>query len=154
MRNAILYMSVLVAAIGFAGNGDALAGRNAQPGREASNALAGTRSLQVANLRHEAVATLVIRFADEQAESCIGGDWKRVVVESHSASDAEFFPAAEPLSYELKGDALVIGRNEICDAYLHLTGVLRDSNASGEYVAFGFSESRLVGYFSLGRSSR
>ena len=114
--------------------------------------LAGSWVVRIENLQHQVVVTMNIVFTNEAAESCMSGDWKRVIVKSHQASEKDFFPFNEPLSYELEKGAITIGRNEICDAYLHLKGDLRDSVAEGEYVAFGMLSGERLGYFSLRRS--
>jgi hypothetical protein len=83
----------------------------------------------------------------------LGGNWKKVVVDSYKTSDPKFFPVNESLSYELMGNKLSIGRNEICDAYLQISGELKDSSMAGEYISFGWG-SRKLGYFSLERGGK
>ena len=112
--------------------------------------LIGSWTLQVENLQHKVVTTLIIHFIEDEAQSCLGGNWKEIVVDSYKTSDLKFFPVNEPLSYELEGNKISIGRNEICDAYLQLRGELKESKMVGEYVAFGWG-SRKLGYFSLKR---
>jgi len=113
--------------------------------------LAGLWTVRIENLQHQVVATMTIKFTSDQAKSCMSGDWKRVVVKSHNTSDTHFFPVTEPLSYEFDNGRIVIGRNEWCDAYLHLKGDFRESSADGEYVAFGLGTGKELGYFSLSR---
>jgi hypothetical protein len=113
--------------------------------------LSGSWLLQIRNERHQVVTSMTIRFADEAVESCMGGNWRRVVVTDYTSSDEKFFPATEPLSYERTNNHIVIGRNEICDAYLHLKGKVRGTSASGEYVTFGFGGGKRLGYFSMTR---
>ena len=108
--------------------------------------LLGSWTLQVENPQHKVVATLIIHFIGDEAQSCLGGNWKKVVVDSYETSDPQFFPANEPLSFEIDGNKLSIGRNEICDAYLQLSGELKNSTMVGEYIAFGWG-SRKLGYF-------
>lgn len=110
--------------------------------------LAGTWTLQVEDMRHEVISTLILHFTESDARSCQGGSWKKLVVDSHTTKDIKFFPVDDPLSYMFEKEKLFIGRNEICDAYLELRGELVKSKAIGEYVAFGWGEKKL-GYFSL-----
>lgn len=120
---------------------------------QVSDELLGNWTLQVENPQHKVVTTLTIQFIEDEAQSCLGGNWKKVVVNSYKTSDPEFFPVNESLSYELKGNKLSIGRNEICDAYLQLSGELKDSSMVGEYISFGWG-SRKLGYFSLKRGGK
>jgi len=115
--------------------------------------LLGTWTLQIESLQHEVITTLTAHFTDNRAKSCLGGDWKQIIVDSHKTSDGQFFPVDEPLSYEFDKGKLTIGRNEVCDAYLQLSGELNESNVDGEYVAFGWG-SKQLGYFSLKRGSK
>ena len=111
--------------------------------------LSGEWRLRIDNLQGQAITTLDVRFIGDPAESCMGGDWKQVVVLSHSTSDASFFPVSEPLSYELENDKLTIGRNRVCDAYLHLTVDLSNPGVSGNYRGFGLGSGKLLGHFTL-----
>ncbi len=113
----------------------------------------GAWTLQIENLQHEVITTLIIHFTENEADSCLGGNWKQVVVDSYKTSDRHFFPVDEPLSYELDKNTISIGRNEICDAYLQLSGQLKESTAVGEYIKFGWG-SKQLGYFSLNRGSQ
>jgi len=138
ISNFVIFSFTLVAKISFA-----------QPPEE----LTGTWTLQVENLQHEVITTASIHFTNAVSDSCLGGHWKQVVVDSSKSSDAEFFPINEKLSFELEGSALTIGRNEICDAYRHLRGNLNNGAASGEYFQFGWGRKQL-GYFKLRQSAK
>ena len=120
---------------------------------QAPEKLLGSWTLEVETPQHKVVTTLIIHFTEDKAQSCLGGDWKRVVVDSYETSDPIFFPVNEPLSFELDGNKLSIGRNEICDAYLQLSGEIKDSTMIGEYIAFGWGN-RKLGYFLLKRGSK
>ena len=120
---------------------------------EVPESLSGKWTLQIKNLQHEDITTLSIQFSELQARSCLGGNWRQVVVGHRKTPDSPFFPADEPLSYKLDGNKLSIGRNEVCDAYLQLSGELIKSSVSGEYVEFGWG-SKQLGYFYLKRDSR
>ena len=93
------------------------------------------------------MASMTLRFTDEKAVSCAGGNWRRVAVSGLTAADQKFFPGTEPLSYDVTGSALLIGRNEICDSYLTLKGELTENTASGEYVSESMFSSRKLGRF-------
>jgi len=120
---------------------------------EIPNQLQGKWVLQIMDLQHKVIATLSIRFTDKKAESCLGGNWLQVLVDDRKTSDENFFPINDSLSYELNANKLSIGRNEICDAYLQLKGELTNSNASGEFVSFGWG-SEQIGFFTLSRGSK
>jgi hypothetical protein len=62
--------------------------------------LSGLWALRIENLKHKVIATMSIRFADE-ANSCMAGTWKRVIVAGQTSSEKDFFPIADPLSYEV-----------------------------------------------------
>lgn len=108
----------------------------------------GVWDLKVENLEHKVVASATITFSETPASSCMGGTWKRVVVESSSASDPRFFPLAEPLSFSVDGSRIIVGRNEVCDAYLQLQGVLEKGSVQGDYVSFGLGGGTRLGFFS------
>ena len=120
---------------------------------QASEKLLGSWTLQVENPQHQVVTTLIIHFTEDQAKSCLGGNWKQVVVDSYKTSNPLLFPVNEPLSYDFVDNKLFIGRNEICDAYLQLSGELKESTMIGEYFSFGWG-SRKLGYFSLKRGGK
>jgi hypothetical protein len=110
-------------------------------------------TLRIENLKHKVITTISIRFAADEANSCMAGTWKRVIVSDQTSSDKDFFPIADPLSYEVTGNRIVIGSNEICDAYLQLVGSLSGFAASGEYVSVGIGGGKRLGYFSLSKGS-
>ena len=112
--------------------------------------LAGTWALHIEGLNH-ATTDISVQFSDVPADSCISGDWKRLVVESPHKPDDSVFPASQPLSYTFDGHDLTIGRNEMCDAYLHLIGSLKNSAVEGEYVSMGLGGAQHLGVFTLHR---
>jgi hypothetical protein len=152
MRAAFLFACALLSAISYAEAQTGIEGTNAKSISDVPRELAGLWAVRIENLQHQVVTTMTIEFTGDQATSCMGGDWKRVVVKSHGTSDKHFFPVTEPLSYQLENGGMVIGRNEVCDGYLYLKGDFRDSAAHGEYVALGLGSSQRLGYFSLSRS--
>lgn len=113
--------------------------------------LGGVWDLKVENPQHKVVASATISFSEQPAQSCLSGNWKRVVVESSNTSDSSFFPISEPLSFSVDGSKLTVGRNEVCDAYLHLEGVLEKDSVQGDYVSFGLGGGTRLGYFSAKR---
>jgi len=153
VRVATLLICTLVSAIDAAGAQSVLPEPNSAATPLVKHDLSGSWTLRIENLSHKVVTTMTIRFAGEEANSCMSGDWKRVVVANQTSSDEHFFPVVEPLSYEVTGDRIVIGRNEICDAYLQLNGKVNGVAISGEYVRFGLGGGKRLGYFSLTRVS-
>jgi len=107
-------------------------------------------NLRVMDLKHKVRVDATVRFLAEPAtESCIGGTWKRVVVEAKSAQDEQFFSLADQLSYELETGELTLGRTKVCDGYLFLSGRSGKSPIRGTYVAVGIGAYRKLGYFTL-----
>jgi hypothetical protein len=153
MRIATLLFCTLVSVIGFAGTQNALSTPNSTAAPLAEPDLSGSWTLRIENLSHKVIATMSIRFAAEEANSCLVGKWKRAFFSDQTSSAEHFFPLAEPLSYELIGDHIVIGRNEICDAYRQLDGKVSGAAASGDYVGVGLRGRRQLGNFSMTKSS-
>ena len=153
MRVATLLLCTLVSAIGFAGTQSVPPAPNSTAAQLAEHDLSGSWTLRIENLNHKVITTMTIRFSAEEANSCMAGTWKRVMFADQTSSDEHFFPLAEPLSYEVIGDHIVIGRNEVCDAYLQLDGKVGGVAASGEYVSFGLGGGKRLGYFSLTKGS-
>lgn len=108
--------------------------------------------LRVMDLEHRVQAEATIRFTSEEAgESCMGGQWKRVVVESKTSGGKGFFPLGEPLAYELERGFLTLGRTAVCDGYLFLNGKAGKTAVEGTYDALGIGYNRKLGYFSLSK---
>lgn len=106
--------------------------------------------LRVMDSKHEVKVEATLRFLAEPAtESCMGGTWKRIVVEVRAAHDEKFFPLAEPLAYQLEGDELTLGRTAVCDGYLFLSGKSNQSTIQGTYDAVSIGAGQKLGYFTL-----
>jgi hypothetical protein len=104
--------------------------------------------LRVTDLNHQVKVEATIRMTTEAAASCMGGTWKRIVVEDTAVQGDRFFPLNEPLAYEAGDKVLRLGRTQVCDGYLLLTGRLEDSLIQGAYDSVGWG-SRTLGYFAL-----
>ena len=115
-----------------------------------SHDLAGQWDLKIEDTNHHVVAVLVIEFTEHPARSCIAGNWRRVNVVSATTEDSSFYPVSGPLSYGMEDNELIIGRNEVCDAYLWLRGPLNDEIIHGEYFGFGWGHKPL-GFFALSK---
>jgi hypothetical protein len=108
--------------------------------------------LRVMDLHHQLKAEGIIRLTNESdTESCIGGEWKRAVVETRTVQDESFFPLAEPQAYEIRGGNITLGRTRMCDGYLFMTGKLDDHNVHGAFYALGLGSNQNLGYFSLAK---
>lgn len=106
--------------------------------------------LRIMDLNHQVKVDATVLFTKEKAtESCIGGQWKRVVVERKINADEKFFPLNELLAYDVERGELTLGRTEVCDGYRFLTGKLRSRMISGAYKIVGPGYSEKLGYFSL-----
>jgi hypothetical protein len=104
-------------------------------------------AVQIENPLHQPVGSMRVRLTNEVANSCLKGDWKRLEIESFETKNASFFPFHDKLSYRIDGATFVIGRNEVCDSYLHLRGLLTMGAVQGEYISFGISGGKVLGYF-------
>lgn len=108
--------------------------------------------LRVEDSKHQVKVEATVRFlGDPATESCMGGTWKRVIVEETTAYDEKFFPLAEPLAYQLEGGGLTLGRTAVCDGYLFLSGRSNESTIQGTYDAVSIGAGRKLGYFTLKR---
>ncbi|GLQ97411.1 hypothetical protein GCM10007863_18310 [Dyella mobilis] len=114
-----------------------------------STDISGQWTLSVENTEHHVVATLRVEFTNENAASCMGGEWKVLRVISATAKEKDFFPTADPLSYQVDDRKLTIGRNEVCDAYLWLQGALGGASVRGDYFSLGPGGTTPLGYFNL-----
>jgi hypothetical protein len=112
----------------------------------------GTRwHLRVSDLRHQVRIEATVRLTGVIAtETCIGGTWKRVIVETKSRHDEQFFPLAAPLAYSQGSGELTLGRTSVCDGYRFMSGkpgpVVR-----GDYSAVSIGSAEKLGYFTLRR---
>jgi len=141
MKNLASQLLVLAVAIMFA-----------TPAR--SHDLSGKWDLKIEDKGHHVVTLLVVEFTSRRARSCMSGDWMGVTVLSATTKDKDFFPVDAPLSFEVARNQLTIGRNEICDAYLRLSGPLSQDSVRGDYYSFGLGGSTPLGFFTLTRQSR
>ena len=132
MKSAICRLGVFILAFCIVGN-------------VWSRDLSGQWDLKIEDKRHNVISVLVIKFSARKAKSCIGGNWLRVDVVSSTTKDASFFPVSDALSYSIENSQLIIGRNEICDAYLRLRGKLDDEIIRGEYFGGGHNRSAVAG---------
>jgi hypothetical protein len=64
--------------------------------------LGGLWRLRIMDLKHHVKAEATIRFTSTATDSCMGGKWKRIIVEARVGREEEFFPLADPLAYELE----------------------------------------------------
>ncbi len=141
MRTFILLLSIFSSHIAFAQNETI----------EDSN-LNQNWVVSISNLEGEIVTKMKVRFSDRKAKSCLGGQWKELELISYETSDENFFPVEAALSYERKDDQLIIGSNEICDAYMHLDGKTDQISGHGDFIRFGWG-TKTLGHFFLFKES-
>ena len=112
---------------------------------------AGSRwRLRVVDLKHAGKVEATIRFLGEAAtESCMGGTWKRAVVEAKTTHDEKFFPLAEPLAYQIENGVFTLGRTTVCDGYLFMSGKSEKAAIHGTYDAVSIGAGEKLGYFTL-----
>lgn len=116
--------------------------------------LPGRWRLDVLDPQQRTQVSLIVRFTDKRADSCLGlgdGDrvlpWHQLIVESTTQADDAFFPSKDPLAFARDGDALTLGRVAACDAYRLLRGSV--ATGSGRYVSLGKGGERVRGAFRL-----
>lgn len=106
--------------------------------------------MRVMDLKKVVKVDATIRLtAQPDRESCMGGDWKRIVIESVAARDEAFFPLAQSLSYELRGKEISVGRTHVCDGYKFLTGARSAARVKGDYHHVGLGSREKSGSFTL-----
>lgn len=111
--------------------------------------LAGQWDLKIEDKDHRVITTLVIEFTNETARSCIAGGWLRVNVVSASTKNARFYPVSDPPSFHIENGQLTIGRNQVCDGYLMLHGLLDGESAHGDYYGLSIDATSPRGFFTL-----
>lgn len=106
--------------------------------------------LRVLDLKHAVKVEATIRFLGEVATgSCMGGTWKRAVVEAKTAQDEKFFPLAAPLAYQIENGIFTLGRTTVCDGYLFMSGKSEKAAIHGTYDAVSIGAGEKLGYFTL-----
>lgn len=108
--------------------------------------------LQVLDLTYETKVEVIIRFLDESAtKSCMAGEWRPIATEAKITQDEKFFPLSDPLSYKFSGDTLTLGRTNICDGYLFLSGKSDATSIQGQFNTVSIQGGQKRGYFYLTR---
>ena len=110
-----------------------------------------TWSVMVYDAKHQAIGSMTLRVTNERAASCIGGDWKRLVIVKRQFKEADSFLATKPLSYSLEGSKLTFGVTEVCDGYVFLSGAVTDARVAGDYGTLGLGGFTKLGTFSAAR---
>lgn len=82
------------------------------------------------------IRSMTVRFTDEPAETCIGGDWKKIEILGDT-KETRPTSLAEP-AYLLDGRALTVGLSaNLCDNYEEFQGELSDKGFTGKHHATG-----------------
>lgn len=115
--------------------------------------LAGTWGLEVRDLKMQAKVIAKVRFSQTAASSCMAGTWKVLVIDSASKRTDEFFPIGTPLAYTTRDGKLTLGRTEVCDGYLLLSGAEHPQTVSGSYASLSIGGGQQLGTFTLRRLS-
>lgn len=106
--------------------------------------------LRVKDLKQDVKVEATIRLTSATAaESCMSGNWKRVVVAAKTAEDEAFFPLSEPLVYDIERGLFSLGRTKVCDDYLFLNGRPNNANIKGTYDAVSVGYAQKLGAFTL-----
>ena len=112
----------------------------------------GAWKLEVLDLKGQLRVVATVQFSDQSAPSCMSGTWKAVIVKSISKQSADFFPIGAPLAYTTQNGILTLGRTEICDGYLFLSGNLHRDKIQGSYSSASIGGARQLGKFTLRRA--
>ena len=114
-------------------------------------AVGSTWTLVLLDQTDAIVSTLTVRFSDQPAETCLGGEWKQLQVISelppNPARDAHFGHATP--AYLVKGAALMIELNGgvFCDNYHILRGQLTSVGVFGRHDSEYLSGAEYLGKF-------
>jgi len=108
-------------------------------------------SISVIGLKGEALGTLTLELTGESADTCMGGDWKKIrVVQTSFQPVAERMEAIDYFpTYEADGEVLTIqlNRPDICDAYELLSGKFSGREGRGDYSTLGLGGGTRLGTF-------
>lgn len=108
--------------------------------------------LQVQDVEQKTRVEATIRFTSEPATgSCMAGEWRQIIIEEKTAQDENFFPLSGSLTYKFDLDLLILGRTDICDAYLFLSGKSGSSSIQGQFNSRSIMGGKKLGNFSLKR---
>jgi len=113
------------------------------------SSLEGKWKLEVYNLLQKPLLDMNIRFTAKPAESCSSGDWSEVEVLAMESHAENGFQPDNKLSYNLVDNTIVIGRNQLCDAYLRLEGNMDAKQSIGLYYTLGHGGTKELGSYKL-----
>lgn len=86
------------------------------------------------------VRQLSLELTDEPAQTCRGGDWKKVVAVRDPAAYT-----ANPAYTLAQGKLEILLVNQVCDAYDSYVGELADGRFTGKHVAYGMRFNKTLG---------
>ncbi len=121
------------------------------PAHAAGDAVSGVWELSIRDPQGQVKVEAKVTFTDKSARSCISGDWKVVTVLSVTTKATDFFPINTPLAYKISDGQLTLGRTEVCDGYLFLSGRVRANEILGDYYGMSIGSGRGLGTFWLRR---
>jgi len=81
MKFLVFFMTLLVSIVSY-GNGS---------NPEVDN-LSGSWKVKIHDLERKVITEMTVRFSNKSADSCLGGNWKKLIVESHTTLDKNFSP--------------------------------------------------------------
>ena len=105
--------------------------------------------LQITDLERKVKVEGTIRLVEEHAKSCMTGRWKRAIVEAKSTQNESLFPLDQPLAYKVENGNLIVGRMELCDRYLLLSGKWAPPAIEGNYDWVSITGIKALGHFTL-----
>jgi len=122
---------------------------------QAASATAPVWSISVVGLKGEALGTITIQLTDENANTCMSGNWKKArLISSSFQSPAKQFQTGDYFpTYERKGHELTVQMNPpgLCDAYLFLSGKFGEREGKGDYTGEGLGGVTPLGTFTAKR---
>ena len=122
---------------------------------QAAPATGSVWSIKVVGLKHESLGAVTLELTDENARTCMSGEWKKArLISSSFQSPAKRFETKDYFpTYEINGQTLTIQMNPpgLCDAYLFLSGKFSDREGKGDYDALGLGGAIPLGTFTAKR---
>jgi hypothetical protein len=121
----------------------------------AASAAGPVWSINVFGLKGEALGTVTLELTDEDARTCMSGEWKKArLVKSSFQSPTKRYETRDYFpTYEADGQTLTIQMNPqgLCDAYLFFIGKFSDREGKGDYKALGLGGATPLGTFTAKR---
>jgi hypothetical protein len=112
-------------------------------------------SIKLVGLKGEPLGNVTLEFTDENAKTCMSGEWKktRIINRSFQSPDNKFETKEYYPTYEVNDHVVTIQLNppDLCDAYIMLDGDFREREGEGRYNVMGLDGVSPLGTFTAKR---